>query len=214
MQNTLTLDFLQRLAKGLAAQFGEDCEVVIHDLDSENKCSTIAAIENGHVTHREIGGGPSRVVLDALNSAPEALRDNYDYLTKSSDGRLIKSSTIYIRDDDGRPTGIFSINYDVTKLAMAEATIKGLLNITPPQQEPERIPQNVGELLDELIDGAVASVGKPVPMMKKEDKIKAVQYLKKNGAFQILKSGDRICKLFKISKFTLYNYIDISDSNN
>ena len=55
-------------------------------------------------------------------------------------------------------------------------------------------------------------VGKPVPMMKKADKIKAVQYLKNNGAFQILKSGDRVCKLFKISKFTLYNYIDSTDT--
>ena len=48
--------------------------------------------------------------------------------------------------------------------------------------------------------------------MKKADKIKAVQYLKRCGAFQILKSGDRVCKLFKISKFTLYNYIDAEES--
>ena len=91
---------------------------------------------------------------------------------------------------------------------MAESTMKNFLHVAPQSEEPERIPQNVNELLDELIDNAVRHVGKPVPMMKKADKIKAVQYLKNNGAFQILKSGDRVCKLFKISKFTLYNYID------
>ncbi|MDO5116099.1 MAG: helix-turn-helix transcriptional regulator [Synergistaceae bacterium] len=212
MRDTSTVDFMKRLAKGLAAQFGEDCEVVIHDLESENMDDTIVAIENGHVTHREIGSGPSRIVLEALKTPPEELTDHYDYLTKSSDGRLIKSSSIYIRNDEGKPVGLFSINYDITKFAMAETTVKNFLHVAPQSSEPERIPRNVNELLDELIENAVRHVGKPAPMMKKADKIKAVQYLKENGAFQILKSGDRVCKLFKISKFTLYNYMDSADT--
>ena len=208
MQDTASVDFMKRLAKGLAAQFGEDCEIVIHDLESENKDNTIIAIENGHVTHREVGGGPSHIVLESLKAPAEKLEDHYDYLTKTSDGRLIKSSSIYIKNDEGKPVGIFCVNYDITKFAMAETTMKSFLHVAPQSEEPERIPQNVNELLD----NAVRHVGKPVPMMKKADKIKAVQYLKNNGAFQILKSGDRVCKLFKISKFTLYNYIDSTDT--
>lgn len=211
MHEHISVDFIKRLAKGIATQFGEDCEIVIHDLSSSEKESTIIAIENGHVTHRELGGGPSRIVLEALSKSKDDLSDQLDYFTKTSDGRLIKSSSIYIRDEKGEITGIFCINYDITRLSMAENTIKSLLHADAPSAEPERIPQNVNELLDELIDGAVRDVGKPVAMMKKADKIKAVQYLKKNGAFQILKSGDRVCKLFKISKFTLYNYIDSSE---
>lgn len=211
MQNQISIDFIKRLAKGIAVQFGEDCEIVIHDLSTPEKESTIIAIENGHVTHRELGGGPSRIVLEALSKSKDDLNDQLDYFTKTSDGRLIKSSSIYIRDEKGEITGIFCINYDITRLSMAENTIRSFLHADVPPAEPERIPQNVNELLDELIDGAVRDVGKPVAMMKKADKIKAVQYLKKNGAFQILKSGDRVCKLFKISKFTLYNYIDSSE---
>lgn len=45
------LDFLTRLSHGLAAQFGENCEVVIHDINpKDDMLSTIAVIENGHVT--------------------------------------------------------------------------------------------------------------------------------------------------------------------
>ncbi len=211
MQNQISIDFIKRLAKGIAVQFGEDCEIVIHDLSATEKESTIIAIENGHVTHRELGGGPSHIVLEALSKSKDDLNDQLDYFTKTSDGRLIKSSSIYIRDEKGEITGIFCINYDITRLSMAESTIRSFLHADVPSAEPERIPQNVNELLDELIDGAVRDVGKPVAMMKKADKIKAVQYLKRNGAFQILKSGDRVCKLFKISKFTLYNYIDSSE---
>lgn len=208
MKDTTLADFMKRLAKGLAAQFGSDCEIVIHDLEAENPENSIIAIENGHVSHREVGGGPSHIVLESLKKPQEQLEDHYDYLTKTSEGKLIKSTSVYIRDDSGKAVGIFCINYDITRLAMAEATLKNFLNVEPQTEEPERIPRNVNELLDELIEGAVRYVGKPVPMMKKADKIRAVRYLKENGAFQILKSGDRVCRLFRISKFTLYNYMD------
>lgn len=214
LRDKSTVDFLKRLAKGLAAQFGKDCEIVIHDLEPEDPDNTIIAIENGHVTNRTIESGPSRIVLEAMKTPPEKLEDRYDYLTKASDGRLIKSSSIYIRDENGKPVGIFCINYDITRFTMVESTIKNFMHLSPQNTEPERIPQNVNELLDELIASAVSHVGKPVLLMKKADKIKAIQYLKRNGAFQILKSGDRVCKTFKISKFTLYNYLDSADIEN
>ena len=56
MQDTSAVDFMKRLAKGLAAQFGEDCEIVIHDLESENRDNTIVAIENGRIISDETGG--------------------------------------------------------------------------------------------------------------------------------------------------------------
>lgn len=44
--------------------------------------------------------------------------------------------------------------------------------------------------------------------MSKEEKIRAIQFLNDSGAFLITKSGDKVCKLFGISKYTLYSYID------
>ena len=57
----MNLDFLKRLAKGIAKQFGNDCEIVIHDLSDNNAENSIVAIENGHVTGRRLGDGPSPV---------------------------------------------------------------------------------------------------------------------------------------------------------
>ena len=65
-------------------------------------------------------------------------------------------------------------------------------------------------LLDELIEQSVKLVGKPVALMHKEDKVKAIQFLNETGAFLITKSGDKVCKYFGISKYTLYSYIDES----
>ena len=70
----------------------------------------------------------------------------------------------------------------------------------------------MNDLLDELISQSIKLVGKPVAMMNKDDKIKAIQFLNNAGAFLITKSGDKVSKQFGISKYTLYNYMDASRS--
>ena len=49
-------------------------------------------------------------------------------------------------------------------------------------------------------------------MMNKEDKVKAIGYLNDAGAMLITKSGDKIAKFFGISKYTLYSYLDTSNT--
>ena len=131
------------------------------------------------------------------------------YLTKTRDGRILKSSTVFLKDQAGEVEGVFSINYDITELLMAERAIDSILNHkTAGQEQPDRIPQNVNDLLDDLIEQSVALVGKPVAMMNKDDKITAIQFLNNAGAFLVTKSGDKVSKYFGISKYTLYSYID------
>ena len=197
-----------QLARGIAQQFGSNCEVVVHDLDSNDVEHSIVAIENGHVSGRRVGDGPSHIVLEALRGDCARLEDRLAYLTRSDDGKILKSSTIYIRDDDGRAIGVFAINYDITLMLAMEDALKGFTATQVPEREPEHISRNVADLLDELIEQSVKLVGKPVPLMNKEDKVKAIQFLNDTGAFLITKSGDKVCKFFGISKYTLYSYID------
>ena len=202
------LQFCFQLARGIAQQFGSNCEVVVHDLDSNDVEHSIVAIENGHVSGRRVGDGPSHIVLEALRGDCARLEDRLAYLTRSDDGKILKSSTIYIRDDDGRAIGVFAINYDITLMLAMEDALKGFTATQVPEREPEHISRNVADLLDELIEQSVKLVGKPVPLMNKEDKVRAIQFLNDTGAFLITKSGDKVCKFFGISKYTLYSYID------
>lgn len=203
------IQFLFRLAKALAAQFGPSCEVVIHDLQSNDPDSSIVAIENGHVSGRKVGDGPSHVVLEALSGSgiPE---DRLSCLTKTADGKTLKSTTVYIRDEDRAPIGIFSINYDITLMLAMEESLRQFTATASEQAEtsPEPIAQNVSDLLDELIEQSVKRVGKPVALMTKEEKVKAIGFLNDTGAFLITKSGGRVCKYFGISKYTLYSYME------
>ena len=195
------------MAAGIAAQFGRDCEVVVHDL-SRHPDHTIVAIENGHVSGRKVGDGASHVVMEQLESNDPEPRDHLCYLTRTPDGKILKSSTVYIRNSKGRVSAILSINYDISKLLMVENAVHDLISTGENQpEEPEKI-INVNDLLEELIAQSVALVGKPAALMNKDDKVKAIRFLSENGAFLVTKSSDKIAKYFGISKYTLYSYID------
>ena len=208
MLDASTLQFLFQLAKGVARQFGPNCEEVVHELASNDPDSSIVAIENGQISGRKVGDGPSHAVLEALRGGKGTVEDHLCYLTRTRDGKILKSTTIYIRDDDGRPIGMFGINYDITLMLAMEDALKQFTATERDEQEPEHISRNVSDLLDELIAQSVKIVGKPVALMTKEDKVKAIQFLNETGAFLITKSGDKVCKFFGISKYTLYSYID------
>ena len=206
------LEMLKQIANALAAQFGPSCEVVVHDLTAKDPERSIVCIVNGHVTGRRLGDGPSTVVMEQILHAQENPPAHLGYLTRTPDGKILKSSTVYIRDSRGRVTAILSINYDISSLLMVENAISGLIHTTEEEArgKEERITVlNVSDLLDDLIEQSVALVGRPVALMNKDDKVRAIRFLNQHGAFLITKSGDKVAKYFGISKYTLYSYIDL-----
>ena len=202
------LESLKQIAAGIAAQFGDKCEVVVHDVSSSHPDHTIVHIENGHVSGRKVGDGASRVVMEQLEHQHEQPQDHLCYLTRTPDGKILKSSSLYIRNSRGNVTGVFSINYDITNvMVMHQELGEFMMTRDKEQAEPERI-INVNNVLDELIDRSVQQVGKPVALMNKDDKVRAIRFLNDSGAFLVTKSTDKVAKYFGISKYTLYSYID------
>ena len=202
------LETLRQIAKGIAAQFGSSCEVVVHDVAAKHPEHSIVIIENGHVTGRKVGDGASHVAMEQVRNADAQPMDHLSYLTKTPDGKILKSSTMYIRGKGGKVVAILGINYDISSLLMVESAVRELTAAgDSTQTEPEKI-INVNDVLDELIAQSVALVGKPAALMNKEDKMRAIGFLSQSGAFLVTKSGDKVAKYFGISKYTLYSYID------
>ncbi|MPM10008.1 hypothetical protein SDC9_56332 [bioreactor metagenome] len=194
-----------RLAKGIAAQFGEKCEVVLHDYEQPFD-HTIIAIENGHVTGRKIGDSSTNLGLEVMKGSTGG-DDKYSYITQTKNGKILKSSTVYLRDEAGAAVGSLCINFDITDLKMAESSIRAITN-SASQDTKEVITNDIGEMLEALIWQSIEYVGIPVAHMSREDKIKGLSFLEEKGAFLIKKSGDRVSKAYDISKYTLYNYLD------
>lgn len=199
-----TLDRLRVIAHGLAIQFGQSCEVLIHDLQHDID-SSLVYIENGDITNRHVGDGPSHVVLDVLRH-DDGGDGRFGYLTKTKEGRVLRSSTMYIRDDNGKIAYLLGINQDITDLVMMHSTLEHLIGIGNDDSESvERITTSVSDLLDDLLQDAERLVGKPGVLMNKTERLKAIAYLNDKGAFLISKSSEKIAEYFNISKFTLYS---------
>lgn len=203
-------EILCRIAKAVAAQFGSNCEVVVHEISECSTSNSIIAIENGHVSGRKLGDGPSQVVLEQLGKDGLCPEDHLCYLMRTPDGKLLKSTSVYIPDSEGKVAAIFGVNFDISTLVMAEQALNSLtLTMNHDQDTPARIPHNVNDLLDDLIERSDRLVGKPVALMTKEDKVRAIRFLNDHGALLITKSGDKIANHFGISKYTLYSYLDV-----
>ena len=211
MTEDSSLEMLVSTAHGIARQFGKDCEVCIHDLSVKDLEHTIIFIINGHVSGRKIGDGASKVVLETLEAIEKGdiIVDHLGYRTTTQDGRILKSSTVFLKDSTGKYRWVLGINYDVTALMNVDAALQSITTVESHDSNGDgQIPLNVNDLLDNLINQSVKRIGKPPALMNKEEKIQAIQFLRDAGAFLITKSGDKVSNFYGISKFTLYSYID------
>ena len=211
-RDDLTLESLIMIAHGIARHFGNDCEVCIHDLQANDLEHTICYIINGHVSGRKIGDGASKIVLETLEALKKGdnVSDHLGYRTHTSDGRILKSSTIFLKDESGKYRFILGINHDMTDFINAQSALSNRVeNIEAAGEDIYgQIPLSVNDLLDNLIEQSVKLVGKTPALMTKDEKVKAIKFLQDAGAFLITRSGDKISQFFGISKFTLYSYID------
>ena len=207
------LEALTVIAHGLAHQFGKNCEVIVHDLSSKDPEKTILYIANGEVSGRKAGDGPSKVVLKTIRALKngEPVSDHLCYLTRTKDGRILKSSTMFLKDIEGNYRYLFGINYDITNLVSIDDGLRSLIEVEEKSEKPsDSIPSTVNELLDSLIEQSVAMIGRQPALMTKDEKVRAIRFLNDAGAFLITKSGDKVSSYFGISKFTLYSYIDVN----
>lgn len=217
MLDEILKNTLCSVAHAIATHNGPTCEVVVHDLtEREAADHSIIYVENGHITNRKVGSGASSVVLEELakTNKDKDRVDHIGYLSKDKDGKLLKCSTIYIKDKSQKKVlAILSINQDITSLSLAAKTINEVIAPTKKEEVVEEFLPNVADMLDELLWQSTQLIGKPANLMTKEDKIKAIRFLNERGALLITKAGDKIADYFGISKFTLYSYIQEENKN-
>lgn len=210
---------LNKILTLIELQFGSKCEVVLHDLTKPYD-HTIVDIRNGYITGRKVGDCGSNLGLEVMRGTVKN-GDRYNYITHTRDGKILRSSSIYFYDENGTATAALCLNLDITETIKFEEFLSNYNQYQFAGSDTsthEVFASNVSELLEHLLSNAEVLVGKPFAQMDRNEKIKAVEYLDAKGALLISKSSEKICEALNISKFTLYNYLDIlrgnKDSNN
>lgn len=210
VQNIL-LENLKIVADAFAKHNGNDCEVCIHDLKSKDTEHTIVYIVNNHVTGRQVGDSLSFSYLKNRKLLEEGkeLENKLLFYSHTYDGKHLKCSTIYLKDEKGEYRYMLCINQDVSKIIQANKVLEQISNSYDENKsaEEEHLSLNVSNILEELINNSIKFIGKTPAYMNTEEKKAAIKYLNDAGAFLITKSGDRVSEFFQISKFTLYSYI-------
>lgn len=200
-------EFWDRMLSMLEAQFGKQCEIILHDLTGDYS-HTVADIRNGHITGRKIGDPGSNLGLEVMRGTVKN-GDRYNYITHTVTGRILRSSTTYLYDDDRKLIGALCINTDITDTIAMENFLHNYNDFSIEKDVAKEIfATDVKSLLEFLIKEAQQQVGKAPADMDKSDKIRFLAHLDAKGAFLITKSSEKVCEYLDISKFTLYNYLD------
>src|SRR3954453_12435584 len=122
------LDVLKSIVPAVASALGRHCEVVLHDFRQPD--SSIVAIAGG-LTGGHVGGSMSQIGLEVL-AAGDAAEERYDYVTRGPGGRVMRSTTIPLRDHDGHVFGAFCINVDTTELRALQSFVEDIIGTAPP----------------------------------------------------------------------------------
>lgn len=196
------------IAEAVAEMFGSRCEVVLHDLTRPQ--SSVIYTKNGAVTGRQVGESFRHLIYQVLRSDRFQNDHVSNYKTTTLDGRVIKSTTALIRDDNGVTVGAFCINFDIDDLLRTNEFLSEFVRVEdedPPKEETE-IVSNVWTIVSDLIEYAVSESATEVAQMDKEEKLRIVSFLHDKGLFLIKGAIDELAKKLNVSKVTIYGYLE------
>jgi len=197
------------LVQGLAEMFGPDCEVVLHDIGQLPH--SIVAIENGNVTGRTVGDVPTDLMLRSLRRATEGGPDVRLYVT-SSDGKILKSLAVTLRDAEGDVFGILGLNLDVSGLVQTQRTLANLSavgrlgSVAAPETE-EIFAGDIRDVVAGMIAKLLSEMGKTPAAMSRDEKMEVVKGLEERGAFLVKRSAEQVADALDLSRYTIFSYL-------
>ncbi len=198
-------DLLERLAAGIVAVVGPNCEVVVHDFnDLEHSVIIIA----GNVSGRS-PGAPVPDLEFVSSNLDENIEDQLNYRINVG-SRELQSSTVWIRDDSGTPVGALCINVDYDGLLKAYSNLGTLTE--PVRGKSSLVIQDTwAKDLDELIELSVSAFlrtkgGVDINSLSQADRIELIQFVEERGLFQLRGAVPRLAELLDVSRASIYNY--------
>lgn len=199
------------VAEVIAETFGKDCEVVLHDLTVPQ--NSVVYTVNNHVTGREVGQSFNHLITEVLLSQNFTNDFSANYYFQTEDGKLIKSSTLLIRNPEKKVIGALCINIDTTKVMENINWLSAMIPGNPLQhpeltfrQESHHEMEHIQEIANELIDSIIGN--KPVESLRRDEKVEMIGFMEEKGVFLIRGTIDKVAEILNISKVTVYSYIE------
>lgn len=197
------------VADAIQATAGIYCEVVLHDIKYP-ECSVVYVA--GNVTNRQIGAPLTDLVLERLRRYGEDVTDILSYDTTTREGKHLRSSTTFIRDDENQIIGCLCINTDLTPMIswkyFLERSLYTDANRVVKESVVEHFAQDVSEALSSIIASVTESYTYPLASLPREEKLSLIGQLDNKGVFMVKGAVDLVASTLGVSRYSVYNYLE------
>lgn len=193
----------------ISAIMGDNCEVVLHDLTCPE--NSIIAIKNGHLTGRKVGGPLTDLVLKVIQNKSYKSQNFVANYKASGKFKTFRSSSFFIKNHDEEIIGVLCVNIDIEPYERVKETMDKLTLISSSIEKTmaeEQLYDNVEELLQNMIQDAMNTVGVLPQRMSVDEKIEVVKHLNDKGAFQLKGAVNHVAKALEVSEPTVYRYLN------
>jgi predicted transcriptional regulator YheO len=192
-----------QLAASLHQLLGPMCEVVVHDFtDLEH---SIIQIE-GDITHRAIGGAATDLLLEKVATG-ETGHDLHSYATSLPGGRMMKSSTIFLRDTGGCAVGALCVNLEVTEFVAMRNSLNAFVHTGDGERTNETLSDNIFDTVQSAVAETLYESGRSLHGLSRDETIELVSQLDAKGLFQVKKAVPIVADMLGLSRATVYNYL-------
>ncbi|MGD9675763.1 MAG: transcriptional regulator [Candidatus Bipolaricaulia bacterium] len=207
------LELVREMVPDLQQAIGPNCEVVLRDLQS--KGHPIAAIA-GDITHRRVGDPPTGLMQQWLESG-NTHENHLNYSGRTSDGKPLRASTLFLRDQAGELIGCICINIDISHVLEIEkwsahyCDTKGIILFggdAALSRGIDEAAEDIKTVILRTIDSAIAQAGKRPEAMTKPDRLHLVRSLDVMGVFALRNAKEYVAAALGISKAAVYNYLN------
>lgn len=213
MSNTNKLELFTKITEFLHYVCGSNYEIVLHDTKNPN--SSIIAIENGHISGRNIGGPMTDLALKLMNEKYYMKNDYIVNSGRTKDGKFLASSTFFIKDENQELIGMLCINNNLSNMIsynnyLVESLSSFGVNLQSNNGIPEfeNIENSVEDLMMNIINRAIISSNVPPERMSSEEKMEIVKQLDNQGVFLLKGSVQEVASHLKSSEATIYRYLN------
>lgn len=206
------------IADFLGEVLGTNTEIIIHDLTKYE--NSIVHIINGHISNRKIGDPITDLVIEFIASESKGNKQFIsNYNSKTIEGRLLYSSTFFIRDDSNKIVGALCLNSDYHEVKKSLSFLTSLLpnyvddKILSLNNIKENLNSNPQELTLNKIDAIINQFDVIPNRMTTEEKTDVITALNDCGVFNIRGSVQEVATKLQMSEPSIYRYIKKSKTN-
>lgn len=213
------------LVEFLGEALGSDFEVTLHDFT--NKSSSIIAIANGQVSGRHLGAPLTNVGLKMLADKSYEHRDyRVNYSGLSADGKVLRSSSMFIKDEQGRPVGMLCVNFDDSRFQELSARLLQLCHpsefmlqnlahdpkLTPrpstelPVEDAESFHNSLFGVADDVLFQVIGEKLSP-DRLTQDEKMRIVEALEQKGVFMLKGAVGYVADKLCCSQASIYRYL-------